>query len=197
MDTPLLVGLVLVVVVAFFAWQWWNAANRKTSAGSRKAGGAAVAGLVGAAAAGNVGSGGPTANAAGAEPAPMTTAPPKEERMPAVAGQSEGELRAKEPVQARVPATSEMPVTPDNLGPASIPDTLRHPEQSFHQPAAKAPTMMVSDVPAGRAAPGSAGAPGAGGSQLFTPEMAQNGGPLIGNSVFAFDGMEPTGFAAF
>ena len=194
MDTSMLVGIVLIVVVAFFAWQWWTAAGRKTlgGMGGRKTG---AANLVGTAGIGNVGSGGPSANA----PAPLTTAPPKEERLPEVAGQSEAELRAKEPVQSRAPVVSEMPVTADNLGPPTIPDTLRHPEQSFHQPAARAPTMSVSDVPAGRAGtPGLAVAPAAaGGAQMFAPEMAQNGGPMIGNSVFAFDGMEPTGFAAF
>ena len=190
----MLVGLVLLVVVAFFAWQWWSAAGRKTLGAGRKTAGAA--GLVGTANTGNVGSGSPVA---GAEPAPLTTAPPKEEKLPEVAGQSEADLRAKEPLQARAPAVSEMPVTPDNLGPPSIPSTLRHPEQSFHQPAAKVPSMAVSDVPAGRAGtPGLAVAPAAtGGAQMFTPEMAQNGGPVIGNSVFAFDGMEPTLFANF
>jgi hypothetical protein len=33
--------------------------------------------------------------------------------------------------------------------------------------------------------------------QGFVPEMAQNGGALFGGSVFAYDGMEPTSFAAF
>lgn len=193
----MLVGLVLIMVVAFFAWQWWSAAGRKTLGGGRKTNSAA--GLLGTAATGSIGSGGPAANAAGTEPAPLTTAPPKEEKYPVVAGQSEAELRAKEPVQARTAPVSEMPVTPDNLGPPSIPETLRHPEQSFHQPAAKVPSMTVSDVPAGRAGtPGLAVAPAAaGGAQMFAPEMAQNGGPVIGSSVFAFDGMEPTGFAAF
>jgi hypothetical protein len=27
--------------------------------------------------------------------------------------------------------------------------------------------------------------------------MAQNGGPVVGSSVFAFDGTEATGYAAF
>lgn len=189
MDTPLLVGIILLVVVAFFAWQWWSAAGRKTAVAIRKT----AQGLTGTATPSNVGSGGPAA----AELGSMTTAPPKEEKFPDVAGQSEADLRAKEPVQMRVPTVSETPVAPDNMGPPTIPETLRHPEQSFHQPAKPAPTMVMSDVPAGRAAPGSAGAPGAGGSQLFTPEMAQNGGPIVGSSVFAFDGMEPTGFAAF
>ena len=188
MDTPLILGIVLMVVVAFFAWQWWSSAGRKAP---RKMGGSAT-GLVGSVTSENVGSGNPSMSA----PAPMTTAPPKEEKYPEVAGQSEAELRAKEPVQARVAPASEMSVTPDNLGPAIMPDTLRHPEQSFHQPTAKTPSLAVSDVPAGRAGPGSdiAAAPGA---QLFVPEMAQNGGPILGSSVFAFDGMEPTGFAAF
>lgn len=192
MDTPLLVGIILLVVVAFFAWQWWSAAGRKAaiSTPGRKT----IQGLTGTATPSNVGSGGPVASA---DLGSMTTAPPKEENFPDVAGQSEADLRAKEPVQMRTPVVSETPVAPDNMGPPSIPSTLRHPEQSFHQPAKPAPSMSVSDVPAGRAGPGSAGAPGAGGTQLFTPEMAQNGGPIVGNSVFAFDGMEPTGFAAF
>lgn len=190
----MLVGLVLLVVVAFFAWQWWSAAGRKSLGAGRKSAGAA--GLVGTANTGNVGSGVP---ATSAEPAPLTTAPPKEEKLPEVAGQTEADLRAKEPLQSRAPVVSEMPVTPDNLGPPTIPDTLRHPEQSFHQPAAKAPSMAASDVPAGRAGvPNKTVAPAAaGGAQMFAPEMAQNGGPVIGDSVFAFDGMEPTLFANF
>ena len=55
---------------------------------------------------------------------------------------------------------------------------------------------MRSDVAAGRASEVST--PGvAGGVQGFSPEMAQNGGAVVGSSVFAFDGMEPTGFASF
>lgn len=194
MDTPLLVGIILMVVVAFFAWQWWSAAGRKTVGGAAGRKTADVAGLVGTATPPSVGSGG---SVTAAELGSMTTAPPKEEKFPEVAGQSEEELRAKEPVQMRVPSVTETPVAPDNMGPPTIPESLRHPEQSFHQPATATPSMTVSDVPAGRAATGSASAPGAGGSQLFTPEMAQNGGPIVGNSVFAFDGMEPTSFAAF
>jgi hypothetical protein len=45
--------------------------------------------------------------------------------------------------------------------------------------------MHVSDVSAGRAAP-----PMAGPQQMFSPEMAQNGGVLMGTGVFAYDGME-------
>ncbi len=180
----MLVGLVLLVVVAFFAWQWWSAAGRKMSGIGRKTG--SMASLVGTTNASSIGS--------GIEPAPLTTTPPKEEKLPDVAGQSEADLRAKEPLQSRAPVVSEMPVTPENLGPPTIPDTLRHPEQSFHQPAARAPNMSASDVPSGRA-----GVPqvAAGGAQMFAPEMAQNGGPIIGDSVFAFDGMEPTLFANF
>jgi len=192
MDTPLLVGIVLAVVVAFFAWQWWSAAGRKTLGGGRKTNSAA--GLVGAATAANVGSGGP---APASEMAPLTTAPPKEEKYPAVAGQSEAELRAKEPLQQRVPASHQQPVTQDGLGPAEFDSNLRHPEQLFHQPqgAAVAPTMQISDVPSGRASLGST--PLSGHQQPFSPEMAQNGGAMIGNSVFAYDGMEPTEFSSF
>ena len=114
--------------------------------------------------------------------------------MPAVTGQTEEDLRAKEPVQRPVPVTQQVPVTYEGDAPAQFKDTLRRPEQSFHQPG-PAPTLQISDVPSGRAANGST--PLGGHQQAFVPEMAQNGGALIGNSVFAYDGMEPTDFSSF
>jgi len=76
-------------------------------------------------------------------------------------------------------------------------DNLRHPEALFHQPAPAAPGAAIAgDVAAGRAS-GVSTTGLAGGSQGFGPEMAQNGGAVVGHSVFAFDGMEPTGFASF
>jgi len=62
------------------------------------------------------------------------------------------------------------------------------------------PSMHVTDVPSGRASPDATPmgpAPTGAGQQGFNPEMAQNGGAFLGNSVFAFDGMEPTGFTSF
>jgi chorismate mutase/prephenate dehydratase len=62
-------------------------------------------------------------------------------------------------------------------------------EQVAREPqgAAAVPTMKVSDVESGRSA--AASTPLAGNQQAFSPEMAQNGGALVGNTMFAFDGM--------
>lgn len=185
----MLIGLVLVVVVAFFAWQWWSAAGRKAlgaAAGRNKVADKEPAGSAPQAP-------GPRL----AEPAPIASDPPTEEKFPVVAGQSEANLRAKEPVQARTPPSTQMP-GPSGHGPAAIEDNLRHPEQAFHQPAPRGPLTAASpDVPAGLSSAAAAAAVPPGGAQMFAPEMAQNGGAIVGNSVFAFDGMEPTGFAAF
>jgi len=195
MDTKVLVGLVLVLVVGFFAFQWWSRSQRRAT-GKKSS----VAGMTNPIGAVSVATGIPASVAVeGPAPtaSPVTTAPPKQEQMPVVPGQTEGELRAKEPLQQRVPASHQQPVTQDGLGPAEFDSNLRHPEQLFHQPqgAAVAPTMQISDVPSGRAALGST--PLSGHQQPFSPEMAQNGGALVGNSVFAYDGMEPTEFSSF
>ncbi len=114
--------------------------------------------------------------------------------MPVVAGQTEQELKTKEPVQSRQRVITQEPVTYEGEAPANFQDTLRHPEQSFHQPGPASAGLGV-DVSAGRAAAQST--PLSGHQQGFSPEMAQNGGALIGNSMFAYDGMEPTEFTAF
>ncbi len=182
METPVLIALLVLMVVGFFGWQWFQRQQRK---------------------------GGPTAKAA---PVPVATAPtvekplapvaavappPKEEAYPEVVGQTEADLRAKEPLQRAPVQPRPQPVTADGLGPAAVEDNLRHPEQAFHAPPPHAIGAPTSDVAAGRASmtstPGLAGGP----QQAFVPEMAQNGGAVIGNSVFAFDGMEPTTYAAF
>ena len=196
METPVLIALLVAVVVAFFGWQWWSASSRRRG--------------------GHVGANKtvvPVATAPTVEKplapvvaAPAAVAPPKAEVYPEVVGQTEGDLRAKEPLQKQPAAGAPrpQPVTADGLGPAAIEDNLRHPEQAFHQPGPK--PGPASDVAAGRAAttstPGFASmgqeAPPMGSHQQgFVPEMAQNGGTLFGGSVFAYDGMEPTSFAAF
>jgi hypothetical protein len=85
--------------------------------------------------------------------------------------------------------------------PAQFEQHLRHPEQLFHQPGNQG---QVTDVASGRASevstalgPVPVGSVGPMGQQGFSPEMAQNGGAFLGNSVFAYDGMEPTGFTSF
>jgi hypothetical protein len=173
MDTTLLIGIVVAFVVVFFGYQWWSAASRPRG---RKAVAAPV----------------PVATQIEQVASPITTAPPKEESYPVIAGQTEGELRAKEPVQRHVPASKQEPVTEEGHGPAEFESNLRRPEQSFHQPA---PALVVSDVPSGRAAAQSS--PMGGMQQPFSPEMAQNGGALGGGGMFAYDGMEPTSFSEF
>lgn len=184
MDTTLILGLLVVVVVGFFAYQWWTASSRRRGPAGR----GRVSGPVGMAS--------PVLQeGSGGEAAPVTTAPPAEEKYPVIAGQTETEMRAKEPNQRPVAATVQEPVTFQGDAPADFKDTLRRPEQSFHPVTGGAPTLVASDVPAGRAAVQST--PLSGHQQPFSPEMAQNGGALIGGHVFAFDGMEPTEFSAF
>ena len=177
MDTPVLIGIVLVIVVGFFAWQWWSHSQVSgVSVGKKVVPAPATHPM----------------NLGAATPAP----PAKEEKYPVVPGQSDEDLRAKEPLQEARPANQKMPVDHLNvMSPTPVEENLRHPEQLFHQPSVVQQQIPDSDVAAGRAA--TVATPGDGNVQQFTPEMAQNGGALIGNSVFAFDGMEPTGFAAF
>jgi hypothetical protein len=182
MELNLVIGLVVVMIVGFFAYQWYSASNRKSVAAARKPAPAAVANAMTATM-------NPTLAAA-------TPAPPEEEKYPVVAGQTEAEMRAKEPVQRRVAPSQQVPVSDDGaLGPSQFEENLRHPEQAFHQPANPVPSMSMNEVESGRA--GIASAPMGGHQQGFSPEMAQNGGAIVGSSVFAYDGMEPTGFAAF
>ena len=176
-----MIGLVVLLVVGFFGWQWYTAASRRKGAVRPAAPVAPIGAPV-------------------SEPAPVrapVAAP--EARMPVVAGQSEEDLRAKQPDQERRTGSHYEPVTADNMGPASVSDNLRHPEAAFHQPTGAPPGLQKVDVPAGRASTVSTmGVAGqSAGSQGFSPEMAQNGGAIVGESVFAFDGMEPTGFASF
>lgn len=184
MDTQMIIGLIAVVVVGFFAFQWWSYKQRSSAAAAatRKS----VASMKGSI----------------TTLAPTITTPVKEESLPVVAGQTEGDLKAKEPLQQRVALPPVVPPSApaqaaDGLGPAQFASNLRHPEQAFHQPQGETatPTMNISDVGAMRA--GTASTPLDGNQQPFSPEFAQNGSALLGNSVFAYDGMEPTGFSSF
>lgn len=179
-----MIALLVLMVVGFFGWQWFQRQQRKGGPGTA----AKTAPVLAATA--------PTVEKPLA-PVAAVAAPPKEEAYPEVVGQTEADLRAKEPLQRPPVQPRPQPVTADGMGPAAVEDNLRHPEQVFHAPPPRAIGAPTSDVAAGRASatstPGLAGGP----QQAFTPEMAQNGGALIGNSVFAFDGMEPTTYAAF
>lgn len=188
MDYTLVIGLLVVLVVGFFGYQWFSVAGKKPAV--KRSTLSAMPSAPSAAA---------QAPPVTAPVAPVTTAPPKEEAYPQVAGQTEAEMRTKEPIQRRTPPGKQQPITHDGAGPAYFEEELRHPEQSYYQPqaatAAPGPQLRVSDVPSGRAAVSST--PLSGNQQAFTPEMAQNGGALVGNGMFAYDGMEPTGFSAF
>ena len=121
---------------------------------------------------------------------------------PNIPGQTQAEALTKEPIQRREPSSQQGPALPSGEAPAQFDQHLRHPEQLFHQPTGQAatPNLQHSDVPSGRAATQATPlgpAPGGAGEQGFSPEMAQNGGAFVGNSLFAFDGMEPTGFTSF
>lgn len=172
MDVTWLIGGVLVLIVGFFAYQWFMVASTKKPKMRMLA-------------APSPSASGPS----GPSSSPSASAPESPNQYPEVAGQSEAELRQKEPLQRPNPSTQQQPVTNDGNGPAEFKENLRRPEQSFHEPSMAPPTLKISDVPAGRAVESN--------GQGFSPELAQNDGPMVGNSVFAFDGMEPTGFASF
>ena len=185
MEAIYIVGILLALVVAFFAYHWYVRTSSKNAGGVRKNGSRV------------------NRAASPAEPASATVAPVSSdataapESLPQVSGQTEADLTAKEPIQRRNDPPQQLGIGADAQAPANFHDNLRHPEQLFHQPSGPAavPSMTISDVPGGRAAMTST--PLDGNQQQFGPESAQNGGAFIGNSVFAFDGMEPTEFTAF
>jgi hypothetical protein len=167
MDYPLVIGLLVVFVVGFFAYQWISKRPgpvKHTQQISPMASGSAQADR------------------------PQV----KEEQFPTIAGQTQAEALTKEPDQRREPSSQQVPALSNGEAPAQFDQHLRHPEQLFHQPA---PTPQMTDVASGRASEGPV--PTGAGQQAFNPEMAQNGGAFLGNSVFAYDGMEPTGFTSF
>ena len=156
MDYPLVIGILVVLVVGFFAYQWMS--KRKSVTGYT---GPVKRGI-----------------SPSPSPSPTTSSPPpvqKDEKFPVIAGQTQAEALTKEPDQRRELSSQQPPALHNGEAPAKFDQHLRHPEQLFHQPAE----------------------PQAQGQDSFSPEMAQNGGAFLGNSVFAYDGMEPTGFTAF
>jgi len=176
MDYNLVIGMIVVIVVGFFAYQWMSKRPASVAAPLIRRRQMAPAA------------------------APETAAPmkeePRREQYPEIAGQTQGEALAKDAIQRRVPSSQQEPAMSDGSAPAQFAEHIRHPEQSFHQAVQSSnPQLLVSEMNAGRA--GHQSAPLGGNQQQFSPEMAQNGGALLGNSVFAYDGMEPTGFTAF
>lgn len=172
MDYTLVIGIVVVLVVGFFAYQWISKRPAPVLRSPKVASMPAV------------------------EASPMKEPVIKQEQYPEIAGQTTQEALTKEPLQRRVASSQQEPAMNDGSAPAQFDEHLRHPEQVFGQVAVQSnPQMLISEVNAGRA--GHQTAPMGGNQQQFSPEMAQNGGALLGNSVFAYDGMEPTGFTAF
>ena len=176
MDYPLVIGLVVALVVCFFAYQWMS----KRPALVR-----------------------PSQALRAPAPPTVVQAPvveqPREEKYPDIDGQTQAEALRKEAIQRREPSSQQVPALNSGEAPAQFDQHLRHPEQLFSQ-GGPPPTMQVTDVPSGRASNSATPmgpAPTGAGQQGFAPEMAQNGGAFRGNSVFAFDGMEPTGFTSF
>jgi hypothetical protein len=183
MELHLVIGLILILIVGFFAFQWMSASSRRTTGSVSKK--PVINGL----------STGPGENLA-----PVAPVAPVEEKIPEVAGQTAQELMTPEPTQRPIPVVTQEAVTADGQAPADFQDTLRRPEQSFHRPQGN-PMMTSAEVDSGRAgsvttAVTNGGNPMMGQAMGFSPEMAQNGGAIVGG-VFAYDGMEPTGFADF
>jgi hypothetical protein len=183
LDTSFILGLLIIVVVGFFAYQWVS----KRAGASRPSTLAPVA----------------TTTAVAVE----ALASPAKEASGTIPGQTAQETASKEPLQQRVPANHQQPIPTSSFpgaGSAQFESTLRHPEQLFHQPSGMAANPHIqqsSDLPSGRASQFSQSAPG---QQGYSPEMTQNGGGmllaqnnglLMGNSVMAFDSvsMDPMG----
>ena len=182
MDYTLVIGLLVVLVVGFFAYQW----IMKRPAMPKNPRNIPPILLAPPPA--------PPAEAAAAATQQQQNQPAA--TFPNIPGQTREEAMTPEPLQRREPSSQQGPVLSSGEAPAQFDQHLRHPEQLFHQPTGltATPTMQISDVPSGRASPQQGAAQG---QQGFSPQMAQNGGAFVGNSMFAFDGMEPTGFTAF
>lgn len=163
LDTSFILGLLVVIIVGFFAYQWMI---RRATTVLR-----------------------PTTKPL--EPSPGSKAVAQAVVAEQITGQSAQETGGKEPLQ-RTDQGQQQPVQTagfPSASPAQFTQNLRHPEQAFHQPtglAANPQFGQTSDVASGRAGPqAQVGA----GQQGFSPEMAQNGGLLMGHSVMAFDSM--------
>jgi hypothetical protein len=112
---------------------------------------------------------------------------PAPKAMPKVAGQTEEDLRAPEPLQATPPTTQYDP--PEATDPmnrhvhmsSEFGSNLRHPEQMIER---RPPPTMNYVVPSGL---GSEQSSSGGNRQVsFAPEMAQNGGEFMAG-ISAFD----------
>jgi hypothetical protein len=162
LDTSFILGLLVVIVVGFFAHQWMLRRSTTVLRPSTK----------------------PIEPSTGSKAIAAAVAV-------GIAGQTPAETSGKEPLQQSQQGgqqpiqTSSFP----NASPAQFTQNLRHPEQSFHQPtglAANPQFQQTSDVASGRAGTQVQANQG---QQSFSPEMAQNGGLLMGHSVMAFDSM--------
>jgi hypothetical protein len=115
--------------------------------------------------------------------------------MPDVPGQTEEQLRRKEPNQRRVnrPVVDEPePVlrSPEDMSEAHFTEDLRHPEASFQpHPSNKKSVPVDTGIASQISSPGLAGD-----QQKYDSDMAQNGGEWL-PGAFAFDKTEKNGFS--
>jgi hypothetical protein len=118
-------------------------------------------------------------------PVVQTVAAPN--RMPAVPGQTEDDLRAPEQLQATPPSTHyDIPESMDPMNrtvhmDAEFGSNLRHPEQMVeHQPSTGMGHVVASGLGSEASSPGGNSMVG------YAPEMAQNGGEFM-SGITAFD----------
>jgi hypothetical protein len=163
LDTSFILGLLVVIIVGFFAYQWMIRRSTTVLRPSTKP----------------------------SDPSPGGKAVAQAVVAEQITGQTAQETAGKEPLQ-RTEQGQQQPIQTSsfpNASPAQFTQNLRHPEQAFHQPsglAANPQFPQTSDIASGRAGLQAQVGPG---QQGFSPEMAQNGGLLMGHSVMAFDSM--------
>jgi hypothetical protein len=115
--------------------------------------------------------------------------------MPDIPGQTEEDVRRKEPNQRRVsrPVADEPEparASPEDQSEAHFTEDLRHPEAMFQpHPSSKKSMPVDSGVASKISSPGFAGD-----QQKYDSDMAQNGGEWL-PGAFAFDKTEKNGFS--
>ena len=115
--------------------------------------------------------------------------------MPDIPGQTDEEVRRKEPIQRRVsrPVADEPEPalrSPEDQSEAHFTEDLRHPEASFQpHPSNKKSVPVDTGVASKISSPGFAGD-----QQKYDSDMAQNGGEWL-PGAFAFDKTEKNGFS--
>lgn len=119
--------------------------------------------------------------------APVVSIRTAPNRMPAVPGQTEEDLRTPEPLQASPPATQyDIPEATDPLNKnvymsSEFGSNFRHPEQMMERhPGIGMGNVVAAQIGSEQSGPGGNNAAG------YAPEMAQNGGEFMAG-ISAFD----------